>query len=76
MFKDLTFVEARYLGKSLPPIGTMTEYGRIHSYNSNNSIHVGNVVLDTVTGDCHEDTLEINSVKLLDCKANEYWIKS
>lgn len=74
MTKDSKFVKARYLGKSLPPRGTMTEYGKIHSYNQNGSINVGRIVLQTITGDCHQDTLEINNVKLLDCKANRYWI--
>ena len=69
------FVKASYLDKDLPPVGTMTEYGKIYSYNSNYSIDVGGTVLNTITGDCHQDTLEINNVKLLDCKANRYWIK-
>jgi len=73
MTKDSKFVKARYLDKDLPPIGTMTEYGKIYSYNSNGSIDVGGIVLQTITGDSHQDTLEINNVKLLDCKANRYW---
>ena len=74
MTKDSKFVQARYLDKYLPPVGTMTEHGKIHNYNSNGSIDVGGIVLQTITGDCHQDTLEINNVKLLDCKANRYWI--
>lgn len=73
MTKDSKFVNARYLDKDLPPEGTMTEYGKIHNYNSNYSIHVGDIVLQTITGDSHQDTLEINNVKLLDCEANRYW---
>lgn len=61
------------MDKALPPEGTMTEYGKIHSYNENFSIDVGNIVLHTITGSSHEDTLEINNVKLLDCKRNIYW---
>ena len=72
--RDSKFVRARYLDKNLPPDGTMTEYGEIYAYNPNGSIDVGGIVLQTITGDCHQDTLEINSVKLLDCKANSYWI--
>jgi hypothetical protein len=74
MTKDSKFVKAKYLGKNLPPVGTMTEYGKINAYNSNCSIDVGGIVLQTITGNCHQDTLEINNVKLLDCKANRYWI--
>lgn len=75
MTKDSKFVRARYLDKDLPPVGTMTELGKIYSYNSNYSIDVGEIVLQTITGDSHQDTLEINNVKLLDCKANRYWIE-
>ncbi len=75
MTKDSKFVKARYLDRDLPPVGTMTEYGKIKSYNANFSIAVGGIVLQTITGDCHQDTLDINSVKLLDCKANRYWTK-
>ena len=73
MTKDSKFITARYLDKNLPPEGTMTEYGKIYSYNSNGSIEVGDIVLQTITGDCCQDTLEINNVKLLDCNANRYW---
>ena len=72
MTKDSKFVKARYLDKDLPPEGTITEYGEIYSYNANYSIDVGRIVLHTITGDCHQDTLEINNVKLLDCEANRY----
>lgn len=75
MTKDSKFVRGCYLDKKLPPIGTMTEYGKIYSYNDNYSIDVGGIVLQTITGNSHQDTLEINSVKLLDCKANSYWIE-
>ena len=75
MTKDSKFVKARYLDKDLPPEGTITEYGEIYSYNANYSIDVGRIVLHTITGDCHQDTLEINNVKLLDCEANRYWIE-
>ena len=75
MTKNLKFVKARYLDKDLPPEGTMTEYGKIYAYNPNGSIDVGGIVLQTITGDCHQDTLEINNVKLLECKANRYWIE-
>ena len=75
MTKDSKFVRARYLDKDLPPEGTMTEYGEIYAYNANSSIDVGGIVLQTITGDCWQDTLEINNVKLLDCKANRYWIE-
>lgn len=75
MTRDSKFIKARYLDKDLPPIGTMTEYGKIYAYNTNGSIDVGGIVLSTITGDCHQDTLEINNVKLLDCKANRYWTK-
>lgn len=71
---DKKFVHAYYLDKSLPPIGTETEYGKIKNYNSNYSIDIGNIVLDTITGNSHEDTLEINNVKLLDCENNKLWI--
>jgi hypothetical protein len=74
MTKDSKFVKAWYLGKELPPKGTMTEYGKIYAYNANGSIDVGGIVLHTITGNCCQDTLEINNVKLLDCKANLYWI--
>lgn len=74
MTNDSKFVQARYLDKHLPPVGTMTEYGKILNYNLNGSIDIGGIVLQTITGDCHQDTLEINNVKLLDCKANRYWI--
>lgn len=75
MTKDSKFVLSHYLDKPLPPIGTQTEYGKIKAYNQNTSITVGDVLLTTETGTCHEDTLEINSVKLLDCKKNKMWIK-
>ena len=75
MTKDSKFVHAKYLDKNLPPIGTMTEYGKIYAYNSDGSIDVGGIVLRTITGECHQDTLDINNVKLLDCKANRYWIE-
>lgn len=73
MTRDSKFIKAKFLNKDLPPVGTMTEYGKIIAYNANGSIDVGGIVLQTITGDCHQDTLEINNVKLLDCKANRYW---
>lgn len=73
MTKDLKFIKARYLDRKLPPIGTMTEYGKIYTYNPNSSINIGGIVLNSITGDCHQDTLEINNVKLLDCKSNRFW---
>lgn len=74
MTKDSRFVEGNYMDRKLPPIGTQTEYGKIERYNQNTSIDIGGIVLSTITGNSHQDTLDINGVQLLDCKANKYWI--
>ena len=68
------FKTGKFLDKSLPPVGTDTNYGKIMSYNANGSVNVGDTILHTETGDCHQDTLCINNVKLLDCPENAYWI--
>lgn len=81
MTKNSKFVKCHYLNEELPPLGTMTEHGKILSYNLNTSItfsgktpNKGGCILFTETGNCHQDTLQINSVKLLDCKRNKKWI--
>lgn len=75
MTKDSKFVKAHYLDLLLPPIGTMTEKGKIESYNENLTVNIGGCVYSTETGTSHQDTLTINSIKLLDCKKNRKWTK-